>query len=231
MVFGICKRVLKNILKPLYYHVKSSIVNGYIEYVNSNLIIGYKSKIYKSTFGIYDTIYDGVLINNSHLGNFVYIASGTKISNCSIGSFCSIGSNVKIGLGIHPTNYISTFPAFFSIRNQCQISFTNKNHIDEIGSNTIGNDVWIGDNVIILSNIEISDGAIIAAGAVVTKNVSPYSIVGGVPAIEIRKRFSDEEINHLIEIKWWNKNIDWIKKNHHFFSDSKSFFKNIKFNE
>lgn len=75
----------------------------------------------------------------------------------------------------------------------------------------IGNDVWIGNNVCIKQGITIGDGAIIATGAVVTKNVLPYTIYGGVPAKLIKKRFTDEQIEELLKIKWWDWNIEKIK--------------------
>ena len=77
---------------------------------------------------------------------------------------------------------------------------------------TIGNDVWIGNNVTILSGVDIGDGAVIAAVAVVTKDVPPFAIVGGVPAKILKYRFSDELIKELEQLKWWDKGIDWVEK-------------------
>lgn len=83
----------------------------------------------------------------------------------------------------------------------------------------IGNDVWIGSNVKILQGIKICDGAVIAAGALITKDVEPYAIVGGVPAKLIRKRFSDEDIKFLLDLKWWDKGEEWVIENAEFFED------------
>ena len=80
------------------------------------------------------------------------------------------------------------------------------------GDTIIGNDVWIGHSAKILEGVTIGDGAIIATGAVVAEDVSPYSIVGGVPAKKIKNRFSDEDIEFLMNLKWWEKDLDWIKK-------------------
>lgn len=84
---------------------------------------------------------------------------------------------------------------------------------DNKGDIVIGNDVWIGFEAMILSGIKIGDGEIIGTRAVVTKDVPPYTIVGGIPAKPIRKRFSDNVISELLKLQWWNWSEDWIKKN------------------
>jgi acetyltransferase-like isoleucine patch superfamily enzyme len=180
---------------------------------SKSLKIGYLSKLHNVKIGMYTTIYDEVTISNSQLDDYVYIASKTNISNCKIGKFCSIGPNVKVGLAIHPTNFLSTFPAFFSTRKQCQITFSDMDYFEEATTNTIGNDVWIGAYSVILGNVTIGDGAIIAAGSIVTKDVAPYSIVGGVPAKLIKKRFNENKIDELLKLKWWEKDMEWIENN------------------
>ncbi len=185
---------------------------------DKKLSIGYMSKITNSTYGKYVTVYNNCNVNNVEFSDFIYIANNTKIYNAKIGKFCSIGSNVQIGLGKHPTNMVSTFPAFYSPKAQCQISFTSKNQFIEEETIHIGNDVWIGNNVIILDGVNIGDGAIIAAGAVVTKNVDPYGIYGGIPAKLIRFRFTKEQIRQLLDIMWWNDDIEHIKQNANLFA-------------
>ncbi len=175
------------------------------------LRLGYLTYVSNTKIGLYNTFYSHVSINNSEIDDFVYVASGTTILRTQIGRFCSIGPNVKIGLGLHPTNFISTHPAFYSTQKQCQITFADKNYFKELGKIIIGNDVWIGANVLILDNVSIGDGAIIAAGAVVTKDVEPYSVVGGLPARLIRMRFKYDEIQCLMGIEWWNRDIEWLK--------------------
>lgn len=192
---------------------------------NKKIDIGYFAIVSKVHFGNFNVIYSRVTLSNVKMGNYVYVATNSNISNASIGSFCSIGPNVSIGLGIHPVDFISTFPAFYSTNKQCLTTFTNENLFIEEATVVIGNDVWIGAGVIILDNISIGDGAIIGAGAVVTKDVEPYSIVGGIPAIEIRKRFSAEEITELLKIKWWNNDDNWLQKNYKMFSTKSDFFR------
>ena len=133
--------------------------------------------------------------------------------NADIGRYCSIASEVCTISGRHPTSvWVSTSPVFFSNECQCGTSYTSEKLFDESSpKTTIGNDVWIGARATILSGIKIGDGAIIAAGAVVTKDVEPYTIVGGVPAKPIKKRFTDEQIHALMKLKWWDKDEAWLR--------------------
>ena len=84
--------------------------------------------------------------------------------------------------------------------------------------------MWIGADVKIIGGIKIGDGAIVAAGALITKDVPPYAVVGGVPARIIRYRYSEDKIKKLLQFKWWNKDLNWIKANADLFSDEESFF-------
>lgn len=150
---------------------------------------------------------------NSYLGFATYLAPDADIRNTKIGSYCSIGDYVRTGLGQHPiSEFISTHPSFFSIKNQSGICFTDENlfeehsYIDEEKKYyvEIGNDVWIGYGAIIMDGIKIGDGAIIAAGAIVTKDVEDFSIVGGVPAKHIKYRFDKETRDEIIKSNYWN---------------------------
>lgn len=123
-----------------------------------------------------------------------------------IGSFCSIacGARFIFNSANHTMNSLSTytFPLFFE---EWDIDIKNViDSWDNKGNIVIGSDVWIGYEAVIFAGVTIGDGAIIGANAVVTKDVPPYTIVGGVPAKSIRKRFSDKTIASLLEIKWWN---------------------------
>ena len=129
-----------------------------------------------------------------------------------IGKFCSIAPNVTIILGgNHRKDWITTypFPAFPLIWPEAK---NIKNYITTKGDVIIGNDGWIGYGTIILSGVKIGDGSIIGAGSVVTKDVLPYTIVAGNPAREIGKRFDEETIKKLLQIKWWEWPIDKVKK-------------------
>ncbi|MBU5336701.1 CatB-related O-acetyltransferase [Intestinibacter bartlettii] len=133
----------------------------------------------------------------------------------SIGKFCSIACGAKFlfNSANHTLSSLSTytFPIFFEEWDLDVKNITNA--WDNKGDIKIGNDVWIGYEAVILSGVTISDGAIIGARAVVTKDVMPYTIVGGVPAKPIKKRFSDDVIDKLLEIKWWDWSSDRIREN------------------
>lgn len=202
--------------------IKSKILE--YKHKRKNLKIGYMSNAVNCSFGLYNTIYENVILQEVKLNNFTYVANDTNILKTTIGKFCSIGPNCKIGLGKHPVKeFVSTHPIFFSTLKQTQISFVDKNYFNEFDTITIGNDVWIGANVIVLDGVNISDGAIIAAGSVVTNDVLPYAIVGGVPARLIRYRFGKEDIAQLLKLKWWDLEIDYLRQNFKIFHNIKDY--------
>lgn len=132
-----------------------------------------------------------------------------------IGKFCSIACGAKFIFtsANHKLGSLSTypFPLFFKEWDLDKTNVTDS--WDNKGDIVIGNDVWIGYEAVVMQGVTIGDGAIIGTRAVVTKDVPPYSIVGGVPAKPIRKRFSDEVISRLLEIKWWEWPDEKIKEN------------------
>lgn len=129
-----------------------------------------------------------------------------------IGKFCMIASGVTFIMNgaNHLSNSISSYP-FAIFGNGWEDAMLGKTYPSK-GNTIIGNDVWIGYNATIMPGIRIGDGAIIASNATVTKDVSPYTIIGGNPAKPIRKRFSEDEIEQLLQLKWWDKKIEWITK-------------------
>jgi len=153
------------------------------------------------------------LRENVRIGDYSYVNRGTLIASGRIGKYCSIGYNVQIGIFEHPTNLISTSPSIYRHNSLSDEVKPNWSRDDINSPPLIGNDVWIGSNAVIMQGVKICDGVIIAAGAVVTKDVEPYSIVGGVPAKTIKKRFSEDVIKLLVDFKWWDKSEEWIKVN------------------
>jgi acetyltransferase-like isoleucine patch superfamily enzyme len=135
-----------------------------------------------------------------------------NMNTINVGKYCSIATGVVIDGGFnHDTEFISTYP--FN-------TFIGKGEPNVLckGDVNIGSDVWIGEDVLIMSGITIGDGAVIAARSVVTKNVLPYQIVGGVPAKNIRFRFAELEIKMLLELRWWDWSDEKVIENAHLLS-------------
>lgn len=136
------------------------------------------------------------------LGRHSYMNDGMVRHHTLIGRYCSIGRHVTIAAGDHHTDALTTHPVGFKSATRPRRppgSLRTSKH----STTEIGNDVWIGDNVVVLSGVHIGDGAVIGANAVVTKDVEPYAIVGGVPAKLIRFRFDEKIITDLLDVKWW----------------------------
>ncbi|SKA09612.1 CatB-related O-acetyltransferase [Selenihalanaerobacter shriftii] len=164
-------------------------------------------------------------LHNVKIGEYSYVGYGTFIFNCQIGKYCSIGPDVKIGPGKHPTHFVSTSPIFYKKDNPLGVKFVEKKYFKESDRVVIGNDVWIGANAIIMDGVKINNGAIIASGAVVTKDVEPYAIVGGVPAKLIKYRFNKKKVQRLLEVEWWEWDKNEIKKHINKFRDIERFLK------
>jgi len=122
-----------------------------------------------------------------------------------IGKYCQIGADVAIHTTNHPTSYISTYI-------NANLFNGDLKQLKETKKVTIGNDVWIGHNVIIVGNVTIGNGAVLAAGSVVTKDVLPYTIVAGVPAKLVRKRFSDTIVQEIENLQWWHKSDEELEQ-------------------
>ncbi|USA52082.1 CatB-related O-acetyltransferase [Acinetobacter sp. C32I] len=149
----------------------------------------------------YNNFYSNIL-NLCTIGAFSYSSSNLGYG-VSIGRYSSLAANIKIMGAHHFPEWISTSPHFYA-ESYHSVDPQMVTHIHRTKRNvTIGNDVWIGADVVLKSDINIGDGAIIASNSIVTKDVPPYMIVGGNPAKIIRPRFSDDIIEKLIDLKWW----------------------------
>ena len=164
----------------------------------------------------------GTFLQHCDIGFMSYFGDYCEFVNSSIGKYCSIAPGCKVIAGDHPTSeYVSTHPAFYSKNRTAGRCYVSTNKFDEFKFADkkksmfvlIGNDVWMASDVMVLAGVSIGDGAIIAAGSLVTHDIPPYAIVGGIPAKVIRYRFSDEDIEWLLNFKWWDKEQKWVEEN------------------
>jgi acetyltransferase-like isoleucine patch superfamily enzyme len=188
-----------NRLKKQYQNRKISILMFY----DKESVVSNKSRIQRF-----------VILRKCVVSDYSYIGYNTNIYNASIGKFCSISKDVCIGLPSHPTKFISTSPLFVNVQNGTGYSWSKQDLFNSVPEKVmIGNDVWIGMKSTIMGGITIGNGAIIAAHSVVTKDVPPYAIVGGVPSKIIKYRFDDSIIETLQKSEWWNRSDDFLQKN------------------
>lgn len=188
----------KNIKFPLKHYDRLCFLKNVVK--NPNIIVG--------DYTYYDDFenVENFEKNVKYLFDFV-------ADQLIIGKFCMIASDVKFIMNgaNHLTDSLSTYP--FAIFGKGWESAMNGKTYPQKGNINIGNDVWIGYNATIMAGVSIGDGAIIATNSTVIKDVEPYSIVGGNPAKEIKKRFSKEVITQLLELQWWSWDIEKITRN------------------
>lgn len=192
------KKIIKFLI--LKFHNKSSKI-ALSSRVSLNTKLGYKVKVLSKA-----------RIGQCSIGDYSYIGEECIIERTNIGKFVSIGPQVMCGMGTHPTNFTSTYPGFYSSTSSGAEFFGTNHSIKVHEPVEIGSDVWIGTRAIIKGGIKIGHGSIIAAGAVVTKDVPAYSIVGGVPAKVIRSRFNNDLVKKLLISEWWNIDINKLRK-------------------
>jgi acetyltransferase-like isoleucine patch superfamily enzyme len=170
------------------------------------------------------TLERGSYIYTKSVGRYTYINKYCLVDKSveSIGSFCSIAYGCKIGLANHPVDWVSTHP--FAYDKKYGFVSDNKFTIMSTAPKcSIGNDVWIGANAIVLAGVKVGDGAIIGANAFVNKDVEPYSIVTGTPAQHQKYRFDNEVVDQLKTMEWWNWDENKIKENIELFNQPEQF--------
>lgn len=175
-----------------------------MKFETSNPIVSDTAKTNELKLGIYTFLDDRVRARESSIGDYSYIMHDSEVIYASIGKYCAIAPFVRINPSTHP--YWRPAVANFTYRSmdygitENDQEFFDSRKKDRVA---IGNDVWIGQNALIMPGVTIGDGAIIGGNAVVTKDILPYEIVGGVPAKHLRMRFNERVIESLLRIKWW----------------------------
>jgi len=163
-------------------------------------------KLREATIGRCCEVLGDTAIEYTSLGDYSYLGPGCMIADAQIGRLSAIAAQVRIGAPNHPLDRPSQHrftycPEYYTADAQRDHAFFRQRRADRVA---IGNDVWIGHAVIVMPGVRVGDGAVLAAGAVVTRDVTPYTIVGGVPARQIRERFNRKIAAQLSEIAWWN---------------------------
>jgi len=156
----------------------------------------------KSPFTNVEIMPSSLLSGENKIGEYTYIGFNCIITKSTIGRYCSIANNVSIGIGEHKINRISTNSIFYKDPFK---TLTEKEC-------TIGNDVWIGSNVIIRRGVTVGNGSIIGSNSFVNKDVKPFEIVAGSPAKHIKMRFSEEQINLINNSDWWDEDLAEAKE-------------------
>ena len=191
-------------------------------------IIGNRVEIKDSMIGKYVEINDNCIITESKIGDYSYCNGYNQIMYADIGKFTSIAWGARINPSNHPS-YTRVAQHHFTYRSK-QFGFTDEDDEsifewrkkDKV---IIGNDVWIGHNAIIMPGVTIGNGAVVGSGAVVTHDVDPYTVVVGVPAKPIKKRFDDETITKIENSQWWNWSHEVIKERLQDFKNIDEFIK------
>ena len=163
-------------------------------------------KLREVTIGVCCEILGDTAIEYTELGDYSYLGPGCMVADAEIGTFCAIAAQVRIGAPNHPLDRPSQHrftycPEYYTADAQRDHGFFRRRRADRV---VIGNDVWIGHAVIVMPGVTVGDGAVLAAGAVVTRDVAPYTIAGGVPAKQIRERFNRDIAAQLSRMAWWN---------------------------
>src|SRR5665213_1063739 len=154
----------------------------------------------------------GTRLISSQIGAYTSVAPGTMISHSVVGRYCSIGDGCVIVPARHPTDWLSTTSMPYQSELFNLPPAVTSEQFDVYTPAFLGHDIWIGSRAVIMGGVRVESGAVIALGAVVTKDVPPYAIVAGVPARVVRYRFPDKLIERLLAFSWWQYDLPEARK-------------------
>jgi chloramphenicol O-acetyltransferase type B len=166
--------------------------------------IGRSCRLHGTVLEPHVSILNDCRLYSCRIGAFSAIGEGARLRGVELGRFCYLGPGSLAGAGEHPTHFLSISPLFYSTRQSCGLTFSDRDFFQERRPIQIGNDVWVGARVFIRDGVRIGNGAIVAAGAVISRDVPDYAMVGGVPARVLRFRFAPIDIDRLLALAWWN---------------------------
>ncbi len=205
------KRLLKQLLPA---SVKRAIKRRQFKLRNKDVFVGHGVEVDPVTTRAEQgcTINAYSYVAEAEIGRYTYFGRNCIVMNAKIGPFCSIAPHCRIGLGSHPAHFVSTSPLFYSTVGQVNGEvWVDRNYYGEFTPVEIGANVWLGADVTVLDGVTIGEGAICAAGSVVTKDVPPYAIVAGVPAKIIKYRFDEKIIAELLKLNVFARDDAWLK--------------------
>lgn len=214
-------------------HLKHLLLFLYHKYKNRHLV-----RFPYSTQMSHRCEFEGMNAIGENTGFYGRIGMGSYIGgNCrisaDIGRFSSLGNRITQIVETHPIRepFVTTSPMFFSTKPQTGYTFANSQKTKEYRfydlereiAFHIGNDCWVGNDVCFIGGVQVGDGAVVLARAIVTKDVPPYAIVGGIPAKVIGYRYDEETVKMLLEDQWWNKPVEWLKEHADLLCDMEKF--------
>ena len=181
--------------------------------------LGARTSVHESALDPQVALGDDTMVLRATVGRYSYLGPRCIVADTDIGQFCSIAADVAIGSGGHPLERNVAIHPMFYLNRPPHWDLVSEDRYQEFRKTSIGNDVWIGTKAVIRDGIKVGHGAVIGAGAIVTKDLEPYGIYAGSPARLIRYRFDEATRKRLLALSWWDRDMTWIRSHAAAFSD------------
>ena len=206
-----CPKRLKHLLLYIYHKHK----NRHLVRFPYSAYLSHRCEFEGMNVVCANTDFYGMMGRGSYIGGDCHISA-------DIGRFSSLGNRITQIVETHPIHepFVTTSPMFTSLRKQTGYTFATRQIAEEYRfydqkreiAIQVGNDCWIGNDVCFIGGVKVGDGAVVLSRAIVTKDVPPYAIVGGIPAKVIGYRYDEETIKLLQKVQWWNMPVEWLKE-------------------